>query len=277
MGFLDGTFYATPPFFDQIFTIHGLKFDCAFPCIFAVLPDRKKATYQELFQEVKSIAASMGQIWQPDQIMSDFETGLMPAVSAEFPLCVHKGCFYHYSQCLYRRIQSTGLATAYSQDEALRSCCKKLMALPFLPINEVENAFYSLRTTADQEVKKKLRDLFLYFDDYWLNTVPVEMWNIHGCDHRTNNICEGFHSRLNRRIESAHGNMWSFIRCIISEEARFQHLYVQTITGARRRPVPRSTNSIQGRIDTLMARYNDKNIDVEQLLDNLSLLIGKKK
>ncbi|CAF1687858.1 unnamed protein product, partial [Adineta ricciae] len=122
MVFLDGTFNATPPFFDQIFTIHGLKFDCAFPCIFAVLPDRKKATYQELFQEVKSIAASMG---------------LMQAVSTEFPLCVHKDCFYHYSQCLYRRIQSTGLATAYSQDEALRSCCKKLMALPFLPINEV--------------------------------------------------------------------------------------------------------------------------------------------
>ena len=31
-------------------------------------------------------------------------------------MCVHKGCFYHYSQCLYRRIQSTGLATAYSHD-----------------------------------------------------------------------------------------------------------------------------------------------------------------
>ncbi|CAF1310597.1 unnamed protein product, partial [Adineta ricciae] len=150
MVFLDGTFYATPSFFDQIFTIHGLNFSM----YIRSAARSKKATYQELFQEVKSIAASMGQIWQPDQIMFDFETGLMPAVSAELPLCVHKGCFYHYSQCLYRRIQSTGLATAYSQDEALRSCCKKLMALPFLPISEVENAFYSLRTTADQEVKK---------------------------------------------------------------------------------------------------------------------------
>jgi hypothetical protein len=48
-----------------------------------VLPDRKKSTYQELFKELKSIAASMGQTWQPEQIMSDFETGLMPAVSTE--------------------------------------------------------------------------------------------------------------------------------------------------------------------------------------------------
>ena len=116
-------------------------------------------------------------------------------------MCVHKGCFYHYSQCLYRRIQSTGLATAYSHDESLRSCCKKLMALPFLPIDEVETSFYALRTTVDPELKKKLRDVFLYFDDYWLNTVPVEMWNVHGCNHRTNNICEGTYNLFSKTID----------------------------------------------------------------------------
>ena len=116
-------------------------------------------------------------------------------------MCVHKGCFYHYSQCLYRRIQSTGLATAYSHDESLRSCCKKLMALPFLPIDEVETSFYTLRTTADPEVKKKLRDVFLYFDDYWLNTVPVETWNVHGYNYRTNNICEGLYNIFSTTID----------------------------------------------------------------------------
>jgi len=48
-----------------------------------MLPDRKKSTYQELFQELKSIAAYMGQTWQPEQIMSDFETSIIPAVSTE--------------------------------------------------------------------------------------------------------------------------------------------------------------------------------------------------
>jgi len=108
----------------------------------------------------------------------------------------HKGCYYHYTQCLYRRIQSTGLATAYSENESVRSCCKKLMALPFLPVHEVETSFFNVRVTADQEAKKKLRDIFIYFDDYWLNTVPIEMWNIHECNHRTNNICEGIQSFL---------------------------------------------------------------------------------
>ncbi|CAF4550518.1 unnamed protein product [Rotaria socialis] len=87
----------------------------------------------------------------PDQIMSDFETSLIPVVSAE---------------CLYRRIQSLGLAKAYSQDESVRSCCRKLMALLLLPIQEVETSFYNLRAAADPTVKQQLRELFLHFDEY---------------------------------------------------------------------------------------------------------------
>jgi hypothetical protein len=77
-------------------------------------------------------------------------------------------------------------------------------------------------------------------------------------------------------MQRAHANIWSFIRCILSEETRFQHLYVQMNIGSKRRPISSSTNGIQKRIDTLMARYNNNDIDVEQLLDNLSLLIAKK-
>jgi hypothetical protein len=78
-------------------------------------------------------------------------------------------------------------------------------------------------------------------------------------------------------MERAHGNIWSFIKCIISEESRLQNLNVQINTGAERRPKSNSADAIQKRIDNLMARYNSNEIDVEQLLDNLSLFIGKKK
>ena len=53
-----------------------------------MLPDRKKSTYRELFQELKSFAASLGQIWQPEQIISDFKTSLMPAVSTEVKISI---------------------------------------------------------------------------------------------------------------------------------------------------------------------------------------------
>lgn len=77
-------------------------------------------------------------------------------------------------------------------------------------------------------------------------------------------------------MERAHANIWSFIRCIVNEESRFQHLYVQTNTGAPHRSISGSNNGIQKRIDTLMTRCNNNDIDIEQLLDNLSLLIARK-
>jgi hypothetical protein len=65
------------------------------------------------------------------------------------------------------------------------------MALALLPLHEVETAFYQLRATATSRIKQELRQLFLYFDEYWMNKVPVTMWNVYGHEHRTNNSCEG--------------------------------------------------------------------------------------
>ncbi|CAF2142131.1 unnamed protein product [Rotaria magnacalcarata] len=116
-----------------------------FPCVFGLLPDRKKSTYQQLFQELKDVAVSMNRIWKSDRIISDFETSLIPAIFAEFPQTLHKGCYFHHIQSIYRRIQNLGLATVYSEDEEIRTCCRKLMALAFLPLDEVESSFYNLR------------------------------------------------------------------------------------------------------------------------------------
>jgi hypothetical protein len=99
---MDGTFSATPPFFDQVYTLHVLKFDCCtayifyfiiveyshssssgLPCVFGLLPDRKKTTYQELFRELKSVAASINRIFKPERIITDFESSLIPAIRAE--------------------------------------------------------------------------------------------------------------------------------------------------------------------------------------------------
>ena len=169
------------------------------------------------------------------------------------------------------------------------------MALPLLPLHEVETSFYQLHSTASSRIKQELRQLFLYYDDYWMNTVPLKMWNVHGYEHRTNNICEGmyaarvscdvgirvilvgFHNRLNRRLERAHANIWSFIRCVIGEESRFQHSYVQINTGAQRRPKSTFADLIQKRINALNERFAKKEIEAEELLNGLSMLIGKNK
>ncbi|CAF0766253.1 unnamed protein product [Adineta steineri] len=274
---MDGTFTATPPFFDQVYTLHALKFDCDFPCVFGLLPDRKKSTYQILFQELKTVAQSMNRVFQPERIISDFESSLMPAIASEFPQTTHSGCYFHFNQSIYRRIQNLGLATAYSNDDEIRDCCRKLMSLALMPINEVESSFYSLRASLSSKAKQELRQLLLYFDSYWMTQVPLKMWNVYDFHHRTNNNCEGFHNRLNRRIERAHSNIWSFVRCLLAEESRFQHMYVQINIGAQPRVKSKLADTIQKRINTLKERYNNQQIDAEQLLSSLALLVAKTK
>ncbi|CAF4419126.1 unnamed protein product, partial [Rotaria magnacalcarata] len=126
---MDGTFSTTPPFFDQVFTIHALKYETSFPCIFGVLPDRKRTTYKHLFKILKGLAVSMNRTFKPARVMSDYEASIITAVANEFPQAIHSGCFFHFTQAIYRRIQSLGLITSYSQDSDIRICCRKLMAL----------------------------------------------------------------------------------------------------------------------------------------------------
>ncbi len=85
------------------------------------------------------------------------------------------------------------MAKAYADDEEIRGCCRKLMALALLPLDEVETSFYNLRVTCATAVKQALRQLFLYFENQWITDVPVEIWNVHRYHHRTNNNCEGTH------------------------------------------------------------------------------------
>jgi len=60
-----------------------------FTCVYGLLPDRKKTTYQQLFKELKSVAALTNRLFKPERIISDFESGLMPAVAAEVSRDIH--------------------------------------------------------------------------------------------------------------------------------------------------------------------------------------------
>ncbi|CAF4869734.1 unnamed protein product [Rotaria socialis] len=275
--FMDGAFSCTPPFFDQVFTIHALKFETSFPCVFGILSDRKRITYQELFKILKDFAISINRKFEPTRILSDFESGLISAIANEFSAAVHNGCFFHYTQAIFRRIRALGLTTLYFQNSEIRSCCRKLMALALLPIDKIESSFHSLRVKSSTMVNQELHQLFLYFNHQWLVNIPLKIWNVYGCHHRTNNNCEGFHNRLNQRIQKSHPNIWMFIKLLQTEECRFRHLLLQMNAGAQARKKVPVANMIQKRIDTLYDRYNGDEMDVDQLLDGLSLTIAKQK
>ncbi|CAF0977410.1 unnamed protein product [Rotaria sordida] len=144
-----------------------------------------------------------------------------------------------------------------------------------LPLDKVQITFDDLRTNSSENTRQMLHQLFLYFDNHWMKSIPLALWNAHGYNHRTNSICQDFHNRLNQCIQKSHPNIWSFIKCLQGEEARFRHMLLRINVGAQRRRKIVSTNAIQQRINTLNECYTNNEIDRNQLLDGLSLIVAK--
>ncbi|CAF4832204.1 unnamed protein product [Rotaria socialis] len=276
--FMDGTFSASPSIFDQIYSLHGIKYEKCFACAFGLLPDRKKPTYKFLFQELKNLATEMNLCFNPVTIMSDFETGLAEAIHSEFPNCNHVGCFFHFTQAVYRHIQTLGVSQEYNNNEEVRLICRKLMALSLLPLHLVIQSFDDLFELILQAPSNKfdlLKPLFNYFDNYWIKQVDLKKWNVFGLEIRTNNNAEGFHNRLNARLSKSHPNIWTFIKCIQGEQNRFNHLMIQMKGGLSSRQKTARTLAIQQRLNTLYLRHEKGDISDSELFEGLSYVVAK--
>lgn len=106
---------------------------------------------------------------------------------------------FHFNQAIHRKITDLGLSNDYLHNESIRDQCRQLMALSLMPINEVENQFKRLQTI----MSTSLDDLLLYFKHQWMyGVVPIEMWNFHNVDHRTNNTSEGKNTLLFRFVSN---------------------------------------------------------------------------
>ncbi|CAF1674122.1 unnamed protein product [Adineta ricciae] len=270
--FMDGTFDVCPPHFDQVFTMHCIHHDQAIPCIISLLPGRSAMVYQYIFDLLKNEAKELGLTFAPDVITSDFEPGLIKAIKRQFPTSRHKGCYFHHSQSVYRKIQSLGLSSQYNDDEEVRSHARKLMALPLLPLEKVDSAFEFLL----DDHPPCLDPLFDYFESFWMESVPVELWNVSNIKIKTNNIAEGWHNRFAHRIEKKHPNIWHFIKVLQQEEVYVKQ-NVQHVKMGKKKKIAKKTCAIQECLATLAHRYRKKEITLIDYLDGLSLLVAKKK
>ena len=74
-------------------------------------------------------------------IMTDFEKAAIGAFEFCFPNVVTKGCYFHFNQALYRKCCELGLKRKYHKDEEFRTWVKMMMALPLVPMDQIEAAY----------------------------------------------------------------------------------------------------------------------------------------
>lgn len=203
-------------------------------------------------------------------VISDFETALHAALQQDFPNTRHQGCYFHFVQAVWRKIQALGLVALYNDDEVARTTIRKLFALALLPVAFVRNSFETLNN-----VNPALNDLVQYFDAQWLTRVPPVRWNCFMADNRTNNHVEGWNRKFNSIVRRHHENIWHFIGCLKEEESATR-LALNQFAGGQVIAAPRNARYavIEDRIARLKARFRAGDITVQEYWTGVSHLVA---
>lgn len=84
----------------QVFTIHGIKNNNVIPTIYALLTNKRKHTYIEVLMQINILMPGL----HPKTVMTDFEVAQVAAFTEVFNVIINRGCFFHFSQCLWRHL-----------------------------------------------------------------------------------------------------------------------------------------------------------------------------
>ncbi|CAF0963335.1 unnamed protein product [Didymodactylos carnosus] len=206
--FADGTFKVCPDDFYQLFTLHALMTPLMIPLVYGLLIDKSAADYNKFFEKILD-----EDNFDPESILTDFETGTIKLIKEMFPNVLHKGCLFHFGQCVWRQIQTRGLSTKYKDDEDFCWSVKNFLALAFLPlVKGLDLVAGEFDDDADGFVE--------YFEKVWIEdrkkrgngrTKPQfehDLWNVYervvnDVPHPINSI-EGWRSAFATRVSITH-------------------------------------------------------------------------
>lgn len=185
--YCDGTFKAVSKGMYQLYTIHGIVDEIAYPFFYCILKNKKPETYETMFKQIDKLTNY--HLGRGIEIMGDYE--IMNFKQQYF--IKKKYCYFHYCKCINRR------KTKKTSEKLVNG----LKRLPFLKINMVVPAFQFLRleygTVGLRQYSIMNKKLLDYFEKQFIKNkkLPVEVWNLKGEEIITNNICETYHRSLN--------------------------------------------------------------------------------
>jgi MULE transposase domain/FLYWCH zinc finger domain len=272
----DGTFKTVPTVFRQLYTIHGRvggdDNSRIMPLVYALMSSKSEECYRMLFQDLIDFSDECNIDLQPQFVLTDFEIAAIKAIRAEFHGVQNKGCHFHLSQNIYRKVQEFGLTTQYGDDENFSLLIRHIPALAFLPYNEIPAAFDELRTIMPEEADRIME----WFEIYYIRgrirrttrsgivfrtepLFPPLLWsvteNIEFTFPRTQNFVEAWHRRWGTLVGRAHVGVFKIINEIQKEQSQVQLNIESILRGAPRPSQRRRDREREIRIQTV---YNDQ-------------------
>ncbi|XP_060081931.1 uncharacterized protein LOC132561218 [Ylistrum balloti] len=211
--YCDGTFYTCPSLFNQIYSIHVVIDGRMTPVVFALLPGKSQRIYTRLFTLFKEHMTQLYMPFAPTHAFADFEVAVHNAIRQTFPGITMKGCFFHFTQSVWKKAQTTGLQTLYRDNEDVRTLIRCTAVLPLVPMDCIEDVWLqTLEDLEDAEVPQNTTPFTDYVTEQWVE-VHRPLWNHFQTDGpRTTNNLEAWHWKLKKKVKHAHPNIFAIIQ-----------------------------------------------------------------
>lgn len=285
-----------PSIFTQIFSILGLVRQrrpnsleeefVALPLVYALLSGKRTEQYYDVMYAIDQAAEEYGiQNFSPLRILGDFELGIVNACEQQFPQVTYSGCFFHFTQNIYRKVQEKlKVAYADTNDRTIKNFAHMLMALAFVPVEDVPKAFRELKAILPQQMKY----VRTYFQNSYVGNpdspprYPIPLWNQFDSawnkKQKTNNNSEGWHNRFQKLVGKHHPDLYAAFREIQKEQADTEIAITELSLGRTVKAAPKKKwKDSQDRLSMIVRDYqnykhNDMIIDyLEALSFNIIL------
>ncbi|CAF4355042.1 unnamed protein product [Rotaria magnacalcarata] len=242
----DGTFKCRPLQFAQVYILFGFD-NLMIPCVYCLTTKKDENVYVKILQHLLTIADQKGIILNPTRITCDYELATINAFRTIVNGVQICGCFFHYAQSFWRKIQELGLIRLVNLSNARRSSrfsneARKdtkewflaAIGLALIPPNLVEKIW-----TEAMDEKMPSHRSCVKFNDYMVSTYvditspryPIELWNANDALlknlPRTNNHVEGYNGRLGS-LFPVRPHLFRFIECLRDEHVYQHHLAEQS-------------------------------------------------
>lgn len=228
--YADGTFDSSPALFYQIYTIHALVGEKTIPCIFAMLPSKSERVYLKLFRWIQDYDKQI----KPNFVLIDFEIAAKKALEKVFVGVLVNGCYFHFSQCLQRKLQKLGLKNLYEENACFRNRIKFLKALAFVPeydIIKIYQELISVHLVDDEDDQPDFLEFLDYFEKTWVSSdpfdpgepqakYPLSWWNCYelviNSQPKTNNALEAWNRHFSKQLKKK-PSFWKSVDAIKKE------------------------------------------------------------
>ncbi|XP_044597330.1 uncharacterized protein LOC123273908 isoform X2 [Cotesia glomerata] len=248
--FVDATFKAFPSLNvhkGQLLTIMAeIKNQKAVPFIWVLMTNKSTECYQQIFQYIADNFENL----KPKQSMSDHELAIRKTLKLVFPEIQVRTCYFHYVQAVIKNAQKHKIIdTTIPVHEVpeLYLILRRLKYLAILPSNLIIPTFQLIKSKCKENFGTFFDSYLDYYENQWIKSEGPSQFSVYRqTKHRTDNIVESYHKKLNARIKSQTPNHNFFIGVVksIAEEARinFAEIMENTYEGREKSKTTKERN-----------------------------------